>query len=100
VLPLHLAPVTVIKLHGDYAHLPLRNTPEELDAYPRNWKRLLRDVFDQYGLIVIGWSATYDKALAEATSPAPAGGSLCTGWPTTATPASKLAASSPTGAPR
>jgi hypothetical protein len=71
MMPLHLAPVTVIKLHGDYAHLPLRNTPEELDAYPRNWKRLLRDVFDQYGLIVIGWSATYDTALAEAVVTGP-----------------------------
>jgi hypothetical protein len=63
--PLMHAPVTVVKLHGDYSMLGhgLRNTPEELSSYPEEWTRLLARVFDEFGLIVVGWSADYDTAL-------------------------------------
>jgi len=61
----------VVKLHGDYAMLGLRNTPEELGTYPSEWKDLLARVFDEFGLLVIGWSAEYDTALCEAMSSAP-----------------------------
>lgn len=63
--PLMHAPVTVVKLHGDYSMLGhgLRNTPEELSSYPEEWTRLLAWVFDEFGLIVVGWSADYDTAL-------------------------------------
>jgi hypothetical protein len=64
--PLTHAPLTVIKLHGDYAMLGLRNTPEELGDYPAEWKALLERVFDEFGLLVTGWSAEYDTALVEA----------------------------------
>lgn len=64
--PLVHAPATVIKLHGDYADLMMRNTVEELDAYPTEWTRLLGRVFDEYGLLISGWSAEWDKALVRA----------------------------------
>jgi hypothetical protein len=64
--PLTHAPLTVVKLHGDYAMLGLRNTPEELGDYPPEWKSLLERVFDEFGLVVTGWSAEYDTALVEA----------------------------------
>ncbi len=69
--PLMHAPATVVKLHGDYATLGLRNTPEELGTYPSEWNGLLARVFDEFGLLVIGWSAAYDTALREAISSAP-----------------------------
>ncbi len=64
--PLPHAPVTVIKLHGDYADLDMRNTLEELSAYPPEWDALLDRVFDEYGLVICGWSADWDKALVAA----------------------------------
>ncbi|WP_217134115.1 SIR2 family protein [Leucobacter chinensis] len=61
--PLAHSPATLIKLHGDYKDLGSRNTPDELDAYPEEWKRLLAQVFDEYGLVVSGWSGDWDTAL-------------------------------------
>lgn len=61
--PLAHADATVIKLHGDYRDLGSRNTPEELADYPDEWTRLLRQVSDEYGLVVSGWSAEWDSAL-------------------------------------
>jgi hypothetical protein len=71
MIPLPHAPMTVVKLHGDYATLGLRNTPEELGAYPPEWQDLLARVFDEYGLLVVGWSAEYDVALSTALSSSP-----------------------------
>ena len=71
MIPLSHAPMTVVKLHGDYAMLGLRNTPEELGTYPLEWNDLLARVFDEYGLIVVGWSADYDLALSKALSSCP-----------------------------
>lgn len=64
--PLTHSGVTVIKVHGDYASPTLKNTRLELGAYPPNMRRLLGEVFDNYGLLVVGWSATDDTALVEA----------------------------------
>lgn len=64
--PLAHAPATVIKLHGDYADLLMRNTVDELDSYPAEWDALLDRVLEEYGLIVSGWSADWDKALVAA----------------------------------
>ncbi|MFE6461122.1 SIR2 family protein [Streptomyces cinereoruber] len=60
------SPVTVIKLHGDYADLEQRNTVDELGDYPEELQELLDRVLDEYGLIVCGWSADWDKALVRA----------------------------------
>ena len=64
--PLAHARATVVKVNGDYARPGLRNTPEELRSYPAPLRRLLRQVFDEYGLLVVGWSGDYDDALVDA----------------------------------
>ncbi|MER7901466.1 SIR2 family protein [Streptomyces sp. NPDC096046] len=64
--PLAHSQVTVIKLHGDYADLEQRNTVDELETYPEELQQLLERVLDEYGLIVCGWSADWDKALVRA----------------------------------
>lgn len=69
--PLAHADATVIKLHGDYKDLGTRNTPEELSSYPQQWKTLLAQVFDEYGLIISGWSADWDTALVAALDSSP-----------------------------
>lgn len=71
MMPLVHARVTVIKLHGDYAMLGQRNTPEELASYPPAWRKLLAQVFGDFGLVVIGWSAEYDQALVNALTGSP-----------------------------
>jgi hypothetical protein len=66
--PFPHAPVTLVKLHGDYAGGRLLNSPDELATYPPAWRLLLSRVFDEYGLLVVGWSADYDTALAQAVT--------------------------------
>ena len=65
MIPLQHAPATVIKLHGDYASCGLRNSPVELATYPGKWRDLLARVLEEYGLVIVGWSADYDAALVE-----------------------------------
>lgn len=62
-LPLTHAPVTVIKLHGDYLDTRIKNTPKELEVYDDRMNALLDRILDEYGLIACGWSAEYDPAL-------------------------------------
>lgn len=71
MIPLVHAPMTVIKLHGDYEMEGLLNTPEELARYPKEWQELLARVFDEFGLIIVGWSGDYDTALADAIRSSP-----------------------------
>jgi NAD-dependent SIR2 family protein deacetylase len=70
-LPLTHSPCTVIKLHGDYMDLRIKNTPEELAAYDERMNKVLDQVLDEYGLIICGWSADYDVALEGAISRCP-----------------------------
>jgi SIR2-like domain len=63
--PTH-AQCTVVKLHGDYLDARIKNTPDELAKYDRRIDRLLDRVFDEFGLIVSGWSADWDEALVRA----------------------------------
>jgi SIR2-like domain len=62
-LPLAHSPCTVIKLHGDYLDTRLKNTVKELETYDARIDGLLDRVLDEYGLIVCGWSAQWDRAL-------------------------------------
>ncbi|CAN7367961.1 SIR2 family protein [Knoellia sp. LjRoot47] len=64
--PLSHATATIVKLHGDYADLEMRNTVDELATYPEQWNRLLDRVCDEYGLLISGWSADWDEALVAA----------------------------------
>jgi hypothetical protein len=62
-LPLTHASCTVVKLHGDYLDMRIKNTPDELAKYDRRIDRLLDRIMDEFGLIVCGWSAEWDEAL-------------------------------------
>jgi hypothetical protein len=61
----------VVKLHGDYMDTRIRNTPEELAAYDQQLDTLLDRIFDEYGLLVCGWSAEWDGALRAALTRCP-----------------------------
>ena len=64
--PLQHSRCTVIKVNGDYVSSGIRNTAEELASYEPAINGLLARVFEEYGLIVCGWSASLDTALSEA----------------------------------
>lgn len=70
-LPLVHTPCTIVKIHGDYLDTRIRNTPEELATYPDAFNRLLDRIFDEYGLVIAGWSADWDDALRSAMTRAP-----------------------------
>lgn len=70
-LPLVHTPCTIVKIHGDYLDTRIRNTPEELATYPDPFNRLLDRIFDEFGLVVAGWSADWDEALRAAMTRAP-----------------------------
>jgi hypothetical protein len=64
--PLTHTGCTIIKIHGDYLDTRIRNTLAELAEYEEPLNTLLDRVFDEYGLIVAGWSAQWDVALRSA----------------------------------
>jgi SIR2-like domain len=70
-MPLAHSQCTVIKVHGDYLDTRLKNTPDEIGLYDDATNRLLDQVFDQYGLIICGWSADWDVALRAAIERCP-----------------------------
>ena len=70
-LPLVHSGGTIIKVNGDYLSPDLKNTVEELSSYDPAIDALLDRVFDEYGLVVCGWSARWDTALRNAVLRAP-----------------------------
>ena len=70
-LPLIHTQCCVFKVHGDYLDTRIRNTPAGLDQYPPEFDQLLDRIFDEFGLIVCGWSAEWDGALRSALIRAP-----------------------------
>ena len=56
----------VFKVHGDYRDSRIRNSPAELISYPQEVNEILDRVFDEFGLIVCGWSGEWDSALRDA----------------------------------
>lgn len=61
--PLQHMTCGIIKVHGDYIDLNIRNTEEELSKYEPELDDLLDRIFDEYGLVIAGWSSEYDHAL-------------------------------------
>lgn len=55
-----------MKVNGDYLDTRIKNTPAELESYDPETDRLLDKVFDEYGLVVCGWSGVSDTALKDA----------------------------------
>ena len=64
--PLAHAKCYLLKLHGDYKDSRIRNTDTELSSYPQEYDALLDRIFDEYGLLVCGWSGKWDEALRKA----------------------------------
>ncbi|HMN11897.1 MAG TPA: SIR2 family protein [Bellilinea sp.] len=64
--PLQHSNITIIKLHGDYLDGNFKNTAEELAVYTDEMNALLDRIFDEYGLVVCGWSGEWDTALRQA----------------------------------
>jgi hypothetical protein len=62
---------TIIKLHGDYLDVRSLNTVDELATYDAAIETLLARVFDEYGLVICGWSGVWDTALRNAIVRAP-----------------------------
>jgi hypothetical protein len=69
--PLAHSRCTIVKVHGDYLDPDIRNTVGELESYDPALDALLDRVFDDYGLVVCGWSATWDRALRAAIERTP-----------------------------
>ena len=70
-LPLVHTRCCVVKVHGDYMDTRIRNTPEELTEYDPRIDGQLDRIFDEFGLIVCGWSAEWDSALRAALERCP-----------------------------
>jgi len=64
-IPLMHGGCFVIKPHGDYLDPRFKNTPEELGKIEKPMQLLLDRVFDEFGLVVCGWSAVWDTGLRE-----------------------------------
>ena len=71
MVPLVHTPHCLVKLHGDYHDTRIRNTPSELSEYSAEFNQLLNRIFDEFGLVVCGWSADWDFALRDAMLRAP-----------------------------
>ncbi len=63
VMPLVHSPITIVKIHGDYLDTKFLNIESELTAYDPRLSEYLQNIFENFGLIVCGWSAIWDAAL-------------------------------------
>jgi hypothetical protein len=64
--PFHACDAFVLKVHGDWRDIGLRNSRDALAAYPDATAVLLRRILDEHGLLICGWSAESDVALRQA----------------------------------
>lgn len=62
-MPIIHSQCTIIKVHGDYIDTRIKNTKSELENYSEKINKLLDRVFDEFGLIISGWSGEWDIAL-------------------------------------
>jgi hypothetical protein len=64
--PLHTIGALVVHLHGDYlAPAEMRNTELELGSYTPATEAFLDRIFRDYGLVLVGWSASHHPKLRE-----------------------------------
>ncbi|MGH2968857.1 MAG: SIR2 family protein [Solirubrobacteraceae bacterium] len=54
--PREHAHCVVLKPHGDYLRQTIRNTPEELEELEPAMTAELAEVFNRYGIVVVGYS--------------------------------------------
>lgn len=62
-IPLMHSKCTIVKVNGDYLDSRLKITENDLSKYDKRINGLLDRIFDEFGLIVCGWSAKWDIAL-------------------------------------
>lgn len=62
-VPLTHARCTIIKVHGDYLDARVKNTTKELEEYDERVDALLDRVFEDFAIVICGWSAEWDTAL-------------------------------------
>ena len=62
-VPIVHSSCTILKLHGDYKDTRIKNTNNELEKYDIEIDKYLDRIFDEFGLIICGWSADWDIAL-------------------------------------
>lgn len=65
-VPMIHSACTIVKIHGDYKDTRIKNTNDELSSYSDIMNSLLNRVFDEFGLVVCGWSGEWDEALRNA----------------------------------
>ncbi|MDP3147484.1 MAG: hypothetical protein Q8N83_00005, partial [Ignavibacteria bacterium] len=65
-LPIIHSKCTIVKINGDYLDTRIRNTESELEEYDEEFNQLLDRIFDEFGLIVCGWSSDWDIGLRKA----------------------------------
>ncbi|MCC8181092.1 MAG: SIR2 family protein [Planctomycetes bacterium] len=56
----------IFKIHGDYKNPETLNTADEISNYKPVVRRFLGQVFEEFGLIICGWSGDWDIALVDA----------------------------------
>ncbi|WP_419707592.1 SIR2 family protein [Promicromonospora sp. NFX87] len=67
--PLHTIRCLVVQLHGDYlTATAMRNTVSELAEYEPAVVDFLQRMLHDHALLIVGWSAQYDRALREQIS--------------------------------
>lgn len=69
--PLVHSQCTIVKVHGDFLDARIKNTDPELAEYSLAMNDLLDQIFDNFGLVVVGWSGDWDTALRNAILRAP-----------------------------
>lgn len=62
-IPLVHSKVTIVKINGDYLDTKFLNIKSELDSYDPVLSEYLRYIFENFGLVICGWSAQWDHAL-------------------------------------
>jgi len=71
MVPLTHQKALILKVNGDYLDSRIRNTVDELAAYEPECDALLDRVFDEFGLLLCGWSGEWDIALRKAIERCP-----------------------------
>lgn len=65
VQPLIHNRITLVKINGDYLESKFLNIRSELSEYDERTNVLLRFIFENFGLITVGWSAAWDHAIVD-----------------------------------
>ncbi|RBI59493.1 hypothetical protein DMJ13_23105 [halophilic archaeon] len=61
--PLGQQDAVVVKVNGDYKETNIKNLSSELETYSEPMQKIIDRVFQEYGLIVCGWSGKHDTRL-------------------------------------